>query len=78
MKYVGVLYLNEESKMYTGRQYTYMTNLPLQNLDRVICPVGNRGELKRACVIDDNMPVELIPENIIPILKSITRYDEGE
>lgn len=78
MRYVSVLYLNEEAKTYTGRSYSYATNLPVRKLDRVLCPVGTKGEIKRACVIDDNVPIEMIPDDIVKILKVITEYDKGE
>lgn len=73
---VSVLYLDTESHMYRGKAYNYRTELDVKMLTRVLAPVGDEGETKRACVVALNVPITSIPKDIRPILKTITEYDE--
>lgn len=73
---VGVLYLDEETRMYKGKAYSYKTDLDVKMLTRVLAPVGDEGETKRACVVALNIPITSIPKEIRPVLKTITEYDE--
>ena len=46
--YIKVVYYNEKLKGYSGRGYTYKTDLELKEGDKVLVPVGNEQEGKRA------------------------------
>lgn len=73
---VGVMFLDEESRVFKGRHYSYYTDLSVKMLTRVLAPVGDKGEVKRACVVDLDIPITSIPKDIRPILKTITEYDK--
>lgn len=73
--YCGVMYLNEETQTYSGRHYTYKTDLDVKPFDRVIAPVGAKAEPKRAVVVEVDIAEDEIPEHIIPIIKEIKERD---
>lgn len=79
MKYVEVVYMNHYTGDYSSQTYTYATSLPLAVMDKVIVPVTGKGGktvAKRALVVNDNKPLEDIPEEIVPRLKEIVEYDK--
>lgn len=76
MKYVSVAYKNEVTGEYTGRAYSYTTELPLKKGDKVIAPTykGN----SQAMVVNDNVPEGMIDERWADKLRAITQYQSEE
>ncbi len=72
---IKVIYYNEKIRGYSGRGYTYRTELPLMEGDKVLVPVGNEQEGKRAMVIETNVPESEIDPAWADKVKSVTQYD---
>jgi hypothetical protein len=74
---VSVRYYKEDTEQYAGRAYSYFAEIPLVAGDEVLAPTGENGALRRAVVVDDNVPENKIDERILPLLKTITvRYTQ--
>jgi hypothetical protein len=73
---VSVIYYDDQSKAYCGRDYTYRTNLPLKVFEKVICPTY-KGD-KRALVTDINLPESSVDPAWADRLREITKLDNGE
>lgn len=74
--YVKVRYRREGSGIYEGRLYTYSTELPLVEGDKVIAPTA-KGD-NSALVVEINAPASEIDPAWADKIKEITRYDVGE
>ena len=72
---VKVIYKNDLVGGFTGRAYTYKTELPLNEGDIVLAPVANEDELKRALVVETDVPETEIDPSWADRVKSITQYD---
>lgn len=60
--YVRVMYYKPEANGYSGREYTYFTQMPLQEGDKVIAPTAKEPEQK-AMVTEVNISeTEISPE----------------
>lgn len=73
--YVSVIYHNDKIKAYSGRGYTYKTELPLVSGDKVLVPVGTSEE-KRAMVLDVDLPESSINPEWADKIKEIVKCDE--
>lgn len=76
--YVSVIYYSEKNNGYCGRGYTYKTELPLKVGDKVLVPVGNDVESKRAMVVDVDLPDSAVDPAWADKVKSITQYDQTD
>ena len=73
--YIKVVYYNEKLKGYSGRGYTYKTDLELKEGDKVLVPVGNDQEGKRALVVETDVPDSEIDPAWADRIKAVTQYD---
>ena len=71
--YVSVVYYNDRIGGYSGRNYTYRTNMNLKSGDKVMASVGS--ENKRAMVIAVDIPESEIDPAWADKIKEITSYD---
>lgn len=76
--YVQVIYYNEKIKGYTGRSYTYRTDLELKESDKVLVPVGSQEELKRAMVVATHVSLTVNDAIWVDKIKSVTQYDYAD
>lgn len=74
---VSVLYYNDNLKGYSGRKYTYRTELPLAVFQKVIVPVAD-GSKKKALVTDVDLPESTVDPAWADKLKNITELDKGD
>ena len=74
---VSVLYYNDSVGGYSGRSYTYRTELPLEVFQRVVVPVAD-GSKKKALVTEINLPESVVDPSWADKLKSITELDKGD
>ena len=74
---VRVKYWNDSILAYSGAEYTYRTDLPLHKLQKVIAPVGEQGEMKKAIVTAVNLPVDVISPSWADRVKKIREIDTG-
>lgn len=74
---VSVLYYNDNLKGYSGRKYTYRTELPLTVFQKVIVPVAD-GSKKKALVTEINLPESVVKPEWADKLKNITELDKGD
>lgn len=77
MQIVKVQYYKGEINGYMGREYTYRTDLPLKEGDRVIAPTA-KDPVQRAIVTQVNLPESTIDPSWAERVRTITRYDTGE
>lgn len=73
--YVSVIYYSEKNNGYSGRGYTYKTDLPLKAGDKVLVPVGSQAELKRAMVVATHVSLTANDAIWVDKIKSIEKYD---
>lgn len=71
---VKAMYYKPGQKGYSGRAYTFRTNLPLQPGDRVLVP-GSEADEKPAMITEINLPESVIDPSWADRVKSITRMD---
>ena len=71
--YVKVKFFRKSANGYVGNAYTYETDLPLREMDRVTVPAGTGKN--RAIVTEVNVPQSEIDPAYFP-LKRITEYDK--
>ena len=72
---VKVKYLDKAINAYKGREYTYITWLPLKIYDKVMCPVGEDNEMNKAIVTQTNLPEDTIQPEWADRVKEIRYYD---
>lgn len=72
---VKVKYLDKAISAYKGREYTYITYLPLKVYDKVLCPVGEGNEMNKAIVTQINLPEDTIQAEWADRVKEIRFYD---
>ena len=70
-----VKYFNDKICSYSGMEYTYITTMDLKPLDKVIVPVGEANEEKKAIVTAVNLPDTAISPAWAARVKEIARYD---
>ena len=70
-----VKYFNDKIGAYSGVEYTYITTMDLKPLDKVIVPVGEVNEEKKAIVTAVNLPDSAISPAWAARVKRIERYD---
>ena len=74
MMYVKVKYHKEDLKGYGGKEYTFSTNLPLIPYQKVLVP-SNDGEMKKAIVVEVNVPESEIDKAWANRIKEIKELD---
>lgn len=72
-----VKYYDDNAGAYAGREYTYRTDLELYPLVKVIAPVGNPPEMKKAIVIKTNLPESVIDPEWADRVQTITEVDHA-
>ena len=72
---VRVKYYNDRICAYSGAEYTYLSDIEVKPLDKVLVPVGNEGETKKAIVTAANLPTSVISPAWSDRLKKIRGYD---
>ena len=72
---VRVKYFNESIGAYSGAEYTYLSDIEVKPLEKVLVPVGEDGEMKKAIVTATNLPSSVISPAWADRLKKIGRYD---
>lgn len=68
-----VKYYHEDINAYAGASYTYISDLPLTELDKVIAPTY-KGDAK-AIVVEVDLPAEAISPAWADRVQTITEYD---
>lgn len=71
---VKAMYYKPLQKGYSGRAYTFRTNLPLQPGDHVLVP-GSEADEKPAMITEINLPESVIDPAWADRVKWITKYD---
>lgn len=74
--YIKVKYFKPFDEAYGGREYTYKTDLPLNEGDKVIAPTVN-GDMK-AIVTAVNVPEGQIDERWADKIRAIDTYDKED
>ena len=77
MQIVKVQYFKGEINGYMGREYSYRTELPLKEGDKVIAPTAKDGN-QRTIVTKAGLPESVIDPAWADRVRSITRMDNGE
>ena len=72
---VRVKYFNDSIGAYSGAEYTYLSDIELKELEKVLVPVGENGETKRAIVTKTNLPSSVISPAWADRLKKVRGYD---
>ena len=72
---VRVKYYNDGIAAYSGAEYTYLSDIELKPLEKVLVPVGDGKEMKRAIVTQTNLPASVISPAWADKLKKVERYD---
>lgn len=71
---VKAMYYKPWQKVYSGRAYTFRTNLPLQPGDHVLVP-GSEADEKPAMITEVDLPESVIDPSWADRVKWITRMD---
>lgn len=71
---VKAMYYKPGQKGYSGRAYTFRTNLPLQPGDRVLVP-GSEADEKPAMITEVDLPESAIDPAWADRVKWITQMD---
>ena len=75
-KIVGVHFKNSWNDDFGGKSYHYFSVIPLEVGDMVIAPTKNGKSIAQACEVD--MPECMIPLDVLPKLRTITKMAESE
>ena len=83
MQIIKVMYKKEDFAggdmgFYSGNLYAYYGLDEFEIGDKVLAPVGNDPQPKKALVVDVGIDPNTIEPRILKILKTITRYDEED
>ena len=70
-----VKYWNDTIGAYSGAEYTYISDLPLCRLQKVIVPVGFENERKKAIVTAVDLPIDVISPSWADRVKKIKEID---
>lgn len=71
---VKAMYFKPNLNGYSGRAYTFRTDLPLKAGDKVLAPSGE-GDLKKAIITEVDLPESAIDPAWADRVKRITKYD---
>lgn len=74
---IRVKYFNDKIKAYSGAEYTYKTDLDLKPYEKVLAPVANSAEPKRAIVTSINLPTSVISPSWADRVQKIKERDEA-
>ena len=72
---IRVKYFNDKIKAYLGAEYTYKTDLDLKPYEKVLAPVANSTEPKRAIVTSINLPTSVISPSWADRVQKIKERD---
>ena len=72
--YVKVKYHKDDLNGYGGKEYTFLTHLPLIPYQKVLVP-SNDGETKKAIVVEVNVPESEIDKAWANRIKEIKELD---
>lgn len=72
--YVRVKYHKADLQGYGGKEYTFSTELPLIPYQKVLVP-SNDGEMKKAIVVEVNVPESEIDKAWANRIKEIKELD---
>ena len=72
---VRVKYFKDDIGAYTGAEYTYLSDIDVKEMDKVIVPVGESGETKKAVVTKINLPSSVISPAWADRMKKIRGFD---
>lgn len=72
---VRVKYFNDGIGAYSGAEYTYLSDIDVKPLEKVLVSVGDGGETKKAIVTQTNLPSSVISPTWADKLKKIRGYD---
>lgn len=75
-KIVGVNFKNRWNDEFGEKAYHYFSAIPLEVGDMVIAPTKNGESIAKVCEVD--MPECLIPLDVLPKLRTITKMAESE
>lgn len=73
---VGVRFQNSWNEKFSGKAYHYFSVIPLEVGDMVIAPTKNSESIAQVCEVD--MPECMIPLDVLPKLRTITKMAEPE
>ena len=73
---VGVHFQNSRNEKFGGKAYHYFSVIPLEVGDMVIAPTKNGESIAQVCEVD--MPECMIPLDVLPKLRTITKMAEPE
>lgn len=73
--YVRVKYRKEELGGYGGREYTFISDIPVQPYQKVLVESAD-GDMKQAIVTEINVPETEIDPSWAWKLKKVKGYDE--
>lgn len=76
--YCKVIYYNDSAKGFTGKSYTYSSDLDLKVGDKVLCPIGASQEMKRAMIAEINVLESEISDEWRDRIKNINSYDYSD
>lgn len=72
---VRVKYWNDRISAYTGAEYTYLSDIDVKPLQKVLVPVGSEGEIKKAIITAINLPTSVLSPSWADQLKKVRGYD---
>jgi len=74
---IKVKYMDKHTNFYSGKEYTYRTDLALTPLMKVLAPAGDPPEIKRAIVTQVNLPESTISQEWADRVQKITEVDKS-
>jgi len=72
---VRVKYWNDTISAYAGAEYTYLSDIELKPLEKVLVPVGNEDGLKKAIVTQTDLPSSVLSPSWADRPKKVRGYD---
>lgn len=70
-----VKYFNPIIGAYAGAEYTYLADMDLKPMQKVLVPAGIENEVKKAIVTATNLPMTVISPAWADKLKKVKDYD---
>ena len=74
---VSVLFFDEATNGWCGKEYTYYTDIPNPEMKKVLAPVqiGKDIVLKKALIVETDLPESVIEDSWRSSVKTITELD---
>lgn len=70
-----VKYWNPSISAYSGAEYTYLSDMDLKPMQKVLVPAGYENEVKKAIVTAVNLPMSVVSPAWADRLKKVKDYD---